>query len=129
MDILIIDDEEIVRRTLQRYIEHRGDTPYLAENGRTGLELLQEQPIDLIITDVRMPDIDGMEVLHQVRDHHAEIPVIIVTAKVLSPEEHSFLRQGATHILQKGQMDHSLLLEHARSAIQRPHAHQRASMR
>lgn len=67
MDILIIDDEEIVRHTLQRYIEHRGDTPYLAENGRTGLELLQEQPIDLIITDVRMPDIDGMEVLHHLQ--------------------------------------------------------------
>lgn len=36
MDILIIDDEEIVRRTLQRYVEHRGDTPFLAANGRCG---------------------------------------------------------------------------------------------
>ena len=45
MDILIIDDEEIVRRTLQHYVEHRGDTPFLAANGRYGLELLQRHPM------------------------------------------------------------------------------------
>ena len=60
MDILIIDDEEIVRRTLQHYVEHRGDTPFLAANGRCGLELLQRHPIDIVITDMRMPDIDGL---------------------------------------------------------------------
>ena len=101
MDILIIDDEEIVRRTLQRYIEHRGDTPYLAENGRVGLKLLQEQSIDLIITDVRMPDIDGMEVLHQVRDHHAEIPVIIVTAYADTDTAIQAVNEGAFAFLQK----------------------------
>ena len=101
MRILIIDDEEIVRRTLQRYIEHRGDTPYLAEHGRAGLELLQKQPIDLIITDVRMPDIDGMEVLHQVRDLYAEIPVIIVTAYADTDMAIQAVNEGAFAFLQK----------------------------
>ena len=61
MNILIIDDQAIVRRTLHRYIENRGDTPYMAENGHAGLAIIQKHPIDLVITDVRMPDIDGLE--------------------------------------------------------------------
>ena len=42
MDILIIDDQAIVRRTLHRYIENRGDTPYMAENGHAGLAIIQK---------------------------------------------------------------------------------------
>ncbi|MDP6698456.1 MAG: response regulator [Candidatus Latescibacteria bacterium] len=101
MDILIIDDEEIVRRTLQRYVEHRGDTPFLAANGRCGIELLQRQSIDLVITDMRMPDIDGMGVLQQVRDHHAEIPVIVVTGYADTDMAIQAVNEGAFAFLQK----------------------------
>lgn len=111
MRILIIDDQEIVRRTLQRYIEQRGDTAYLAEHGRAGFELLEKQPIDLILSDVRMPDIDGMEVLHQVRDHHSEIPAIIVTVfadtnlAIQAVNERAFAcLRGAPFCLREGQV-------------------------
>ena len=60
MNILIIDDEDIVRRTLQRFIEHRGDSALVANGGNAGLEILAAHPVYLVITDVRMPDIDGM---------------------------------------------------------------------
>ena len=101
MNILIIDDQAIVRRTLQRYIEHRGDTAYMAENGHTGLAIVQEHPIDLVITDVRMPDIDGLEVLAQIRKHHPEIPVIMVTGYADTDMAIQAVNAGAFAFLQK----------------------------
>ncbi len=101
MNILIIDDEDIVRRTLERYIEYRGDTPLLAAGGRTGLKMLEEEEVDLVITDVRMPDIDGMQVLHSIRDHHPDIPVIIVTAYADTDMAIQAVNEGAFAFLQK----------------------------
>jgi C4-dicarboxylate-specific signal transduction histidine kinase len=101
MNILIIDDEDIVRRTLQRFIEYRGDSALVANGGLEGLEMLRENRIDLVITDVRMRDIDDMEVLHRVRDFNADIPVIIVTAYADTDMAILAINEGAFAFLQK----------------------------
>lgn len=108
MNILIIDDEDIVRRTLQRFIEYRGDVALVANGGTEGLEILTTHPVDLVITDVRMPDIDGMEVLHRVRDFNAEIPVIIVTAYADTDMAIQAVNEGAFAFLQKPVLPNAL---------------------
>jgi signal transduction histidine kinase/CheY-like chemotaxis protein len=128
MNILIIDDEDIVRRTLQRFIEHRGDSALVANGGNAGLEILAAHPVDLVITDVRMPDIDGMEVLHRVRDFNAEIPVIIVTAYADTDIAIQAVNEGAFAFLQKPILPNALdaRLNEALSALtQRRQEHAR----
>ena len=65
--ILIIDDEEPQREAVGGYLRKRGFRVLEGANGRQGLELLKEQAVDLIITDMRMPEMDGMGVLAEAR--------------------------------------------------------------
>ena len=101
MNILIIDDEELVLRTLTRYIQHRGDTPFSASDSRMGLRLLDDNPIELVITDIRMPDLDGFDVLQHIRDHRPEVPVIIITAFANTDTAIQAVNNGAFAFLQK----------------------------
>jgi DNA-binding NtrC family response regulator len=108
MNILIIDDEEIVLHTLERYIEYRGDTPLVALHGRAGLDILDEQAVDLVITDVNMPDMDGLEVLQAVSQKNPDIPVIIITAYADTDMAIRAVNQGAFAFLQKPLLADSL---------------------
>jgi signal transduction histidine kinase/DNA-binding NarL/FixJ family response regulator len=101
MKILIIDDEETVRRSLERYVRFRGDQTFTAATGRSGLHLLTVEPIDLVITDINMPDIDGLEVLQQVQLKYPDLPVIVVTAYANTDLAIKAVNQGAFAFLQK----------------------------
>ena len=77
--ILIIDDDPSIRTVFQRYLERQGYVMHVAENGREGLLLMEVEPPDLVITDIMMPDTDGLEVLMSIRSKHPEIPVIAIS--------------------------------------------------
>ena len=62
--ILVIDDERAIRNTLKEILEFEGYTIELAENGRLGLDKAISTTYDLIFTDIKMPEMDGMEFLH-----------------------------------------------------------------
>lgn len=66
-DILIIDDEEQILFSLQTFFEDEGFRVHCAASGEEGLEILQEKTIDLCIVDMRLPGIDGNEVIHRSR--------------------------------------------------------------
>ncbi len=116
---LIVEDDSDTREILSRILAAEHWETKTANNGLEALSSLQNFMPDVILLDLMMPKMDGFQVLGHLRENPLwqHIPVVIVTAKVLSPEEHNFLRQGAAHILQKGQMNHQLLIKHARAAI------------
>ncbi|MGD6815710.1 response regulator transcription factor [Metabacillus sp. 84] len=78
--ILIVDDEDRIRRLLKMYLEREGYTTEEAENGDEALELALANDYDLILLDLMMPGIDGVEVCRQLREKKAT-PVIMLTAK------------------------------------------------
>jgi DNA-binding NtrC family response regulator len=77
--ILIIDDEEIVRTSCRRILEPEGYAVKTADQGSHGLAILESHPIDLVLTDLMMPDIDGIEVLRSIKEKWPETEVIIMT--------------------------------------------------
>lgn len=95
MRILLIDDDVDVRRTLGDYLRGRGHEVHIAEDGVQALALLQRELVDIIITDVRMPGIDGFEVLRRVREQWPHIEVIVATAYGDVESAVQALREGA----------------------------------
>jgi len=78
--ILIIDDDESTRESLSIFLQELNYETYTAENGVKGIELVKKILPDLVITDIKMPDIDGLEVLSRVKSIDELIQVIIITA-------------------------------------------------
>jgi CheY-like chemotaxis protein len=65
--ILVIDDEELIRQTLRSILERAGHTVLDAPNGREGMRLRQDEPVDVVVTDIYMPEKDGMQVLSEMK--------------------------------------------------------------
>ena len=85
--ILVVDDSEINRDMLRRRLEKKGYRVVVAENGEQALELCAREPIDLVLLDVMMPGLSGLDVLRILRKSPAgkDLPVIMATAPDLSP--------------------------------------------
>jgi len=99
--ILIVDDEASLRQMMARVLQRAGYEITTAANGKDGLALASEHLFDLIYLDIRMPDINGLEVLKTIHGNFPDIPVVLFTAQ---PDLHSALealRQGATDYLLK----------------------------
>lgn len=77
--ILVIDDEDIVLMSCQRALTPEGYDVKTVRSGEDGLKLLQNEAYDLVLTDLKMPDIDGIEVLRIVKEKWPHIKVVIIT--------------------------------------------------
>ncbi len=77
--ILTIDDESLIRESFRFYLEDCGYQMLEAENGRIGLEMIAEYRPDLVLVDLRMPEVDGLEVLQHVGKHYPELPIIVIS--------------------------------------------------
>ena len=77
--ILIVDDEEGLREGLSKLLEGEGYAVLSAETGEEALQVLQQSHIDLVLTDMRMPGMDGIELLKKIRERHGDLGVIILT--------------------------------------------------
>ncbi|HEU0296309.1 MAG TPA: response regulator transcription factor [Anaerolineales bacterium] len=99
--ILIVDDEASLRQMMARVLQRAGYEVTTAANGKDGLALASEQLFDLLYLDIRMPDMNGLEVLKTVHTKFPDLPVVLFTAQ---PDLHSALealRRGATDYLLK----------------------------
>jgi DNA-binding NtrC family response regulator len=80
MKILVVDDEEDARELFYTILSGEGYTVTLANNGEAALNLLKGDPYDLVITDIKMPVMDGLQLLQEIRKTGSKTDVIMVTA-------------------------------------------------
>jgi len=99
--ILIIDDEEAIREILNITLTDRGHETLLAANGAKGIEIFKQEKPDITITDIRMPGIDGIEVLKKIKAIQNDAHVMIITAYGNEDIAVSALRQGAVDYIKK----------------------------
>ncbi|MGD2215207.1 MAG: response regulator [Gemmatimonadales bacterium] len=99
--VLLVDDEEAYVKTLAERMEMRDVGSRVALSGEEALQMLEDEPPDVMVLDLRMPGIDGMEVLERVKQQHPQIEVIILTGHGSDREENEARRLGAFEYLQK----------------------------
>ncbi len=101
--ILVADDEPDMRALLADLLEEAGHQVDQAENGQVAVQQAQSNPPDLVLLDVLMPMMDGLQALRRIRDNPAteNLPVILLTAFALSEDENSVLETPYTYHLTK----------------------------
>jgi DNA-binding NtrC family response regulator len=99
--ILIIDDEQNILVTLSRALQLEGYRTEVAGGGKVGLEKLAEQPADLVLLDVKMPDMDGLEVLEKIRESKPGLPVVMMSGHATVEIAVKAVRKGAVDFLEK----------------------------
>ncbi len=100
-NLLIVDDEQGMRQLLTIVFERAGHTVRAAENGRRALELLRAEPAELIISDVKMPDMGGIELLRAARELLPEVAVVMMTAFATVETAREAFKLGADDFIQK----------------------------
>lgn len=99
--ILVADDERSIRELLAIVLRRDGYEVILAENGRTALNVLEQEPIDLLISDIKMPDMSGVEVLRAAKQVDQDILGIMITAFASTESAVEALRMGAYDYVSK----------------------------
>ncbi len=99
--ILIVDDEDIVRNTLKRALGRDDMEVTTAATAKEALEILKKERYELILTDVRMPEMDGITFLKEVKKDNAEIPIIVVTGFATIEMTREALQAGAYNFITK----------------------------
>lgn len=110
--ILTIDDDLTVRENIVAYLEDSGFEVYQAENGALGLDVFRAEQPDLVLVDLRMPVMDGMEVVRRLKIEAPAVPVIVVSGVGVLEEAVEALRIGAWDFVTKPISD-MMVLEHA----------------
>jgi DNA-binding NtrC family response regulator len=99
--VLIVDDEERFRTTMYKLLSVRGLDAHVAANGKEALEELQKNSYDVVILDVRMPEVNGMEVLPEIKKIDSFIEVIIMTGYASVATAREIMKLGAYDFLLK----------------------------
>jgi two-component system, NtrC family, response regulator PilR len=99
--LLIVDDEQGMRQLLSIVFGREGHAVRVAENGRRALDLLREEPADLIISDVKMPDMGGIELLRAAREFIPEVAVVMMTAFATVDTAREAFKLGADDFITK----------------------------
>ena len=117
--VLLVEDGEDNQRMIAFVLTKAGAKVTVAENGRVGLEKMQQFSPDLILLDLMMPEVDGFEFINQKRRNPAwaQIPVVVLTAKEITPADREKLNGHVKKILQKGTYDRAALLDELRQQI------------
>jgi len=103
--ILIVDDEPLVRRSLSELLTLSGYVVSAASNGREALDLLKSYTTDIIITDMKMPEMDGMHLLKQIKTDYPDIPVILITGYGSIENAVDAIKEGAYDYITKPIVD------------------------
>ncbi len=129
MNILIIDDEEVLQDILTVLIRKEGHTPITAGTGEEGLAVLEREEIDLILLDLMLPGMHGMEVLRQVRQRNTEVVVVVITAFSSIESAIEAMREGAFHYIPKPFKNEEVLLTIRKGLEQRRLTSENRSLR
>ena len=118
--VLAVDDEEVVCESIARVLRGEGYVVETTTSSRQGLDLLRRQPFDLLLLDIRMPEMDGIELLKAARDIAPETEVLIVTGYATIETAVEAIKLGAFDYLEKPVSPPQLLVATAR-ALERKH--------
>ena len=99
--VLVVDDERLARMTTRRQLEAAGFEAAMADTGHRALDLLDGERFDVLVTDMRMPGMDGIELLRRVRREHPQVAVILATAYATVETAVAAMREGAADYLSK----------------------------
>jgi DNA-binding response OmpR family regulator len=101
LKVLLVEDDPAVRNSLSEVLRHYGYTPLEAADGLAAIELFTQRPADIVITDVRMPGIDGLELLARVKKAAPETYVVIMTGYGAEDTAIQAIRNGASNYFKK----------------------------
>ncbi len=101
MNILIVDDEEVLQDILTSLIRREGHTPLSATTGEAGLAMLEREEVDLVLLDLMLPGMRGMEVLRAIRRRDPDQVVVVITAFSSIESAIEAMREGAFHYIPK----------------------------
>ena len=99
--VLVVDDESGILQSLEILLRTNGFTPLLAHGGKRGLEMLEQANPDIILTDIRMPAVTGVEILAAARASQPDVPVILMTAQATLQSAMQAVNEGAFYYIQK----------------------------
>jgi len=99
--VLVVDDEELYRRALERILVRVGHQVLMARDAGEALGLVSSNPIDLVLCDVKMPGINGLELVRQIHDIEPDLPCIVITGYSSAENSVEALRAGAFWYLEK----------------------------
>ncbi|MCP5105789.1 MAG: response regulator [bacterium] len=117
--VLTIDDEDTIRKSFRNFMEDCDYRVLEASDGRIGLEIFRREAPDLILVDLRMPEMDGLEVLEKVTRESPDTPIIVVSGTGLIGDAVEALHLGAWDYLLKPVEDLSMLLHAVEKALER----------
>jgi two-component system, chemotaxis family, sensor kinase CheA len=119
--LLLVEDSIVIRTQLQRLLTAAGYEVAIAEDGLEGLQQLEMDGFDAIVSDVEMPNLNGLEMTAQIRQNqnYRDLPIVLITT--LASEEHRQIgaEAGASAYLTKGDFDQTLLIKTLRDLIER----------
>ena len=114
--ILVVDDDHALRGAIARYLRTLGHHVDEAPDGRHAIAAIRESAVDLVLTDVNMPDMDGIEVLKAVKDHDRDVPVIVISGGGVIPSQ---ILLGNAHLLGAyATLDKPFDLDELRAAVE-----------
>src|SRR5512138_2286576 len=117
--VLVVDDQRNMRATTAILLRQAGHAVEEAESGAAAIRRVQQEPFDVVLTDLRMPDLDGLEVLRAVRAHAPDTQVIVMTGYGTIESAVEAMRRGALDYVSKPFKEDELLLRISRAVEQR----------
>ncbi len=99
--VMVVDDEEAFRTTLAKMLTAQGLEVTAVGSGREALTELENKPLDVIILDLRMPEMDGMETLDEVKKGHPDVEVVVLTGHASVDAAMEIIRRGGYYYLLK----------------------------
>lgn len=109
IDVLVVDDSAVDRKLAGGLLEQGGLAARFAENGPGALELLEESPADVVLIDLVMPDMDGLELVENIRRDHPGIPTILMTSRGNEGVAVKALKRGAASYVPKRLLNEALV--------------------
>lgn len=100
-NILVVDDDVVLRDTIVFDFKRKGFKVFAAENGTNAFDIVKSQNIDLVLSDIRMPNGDGIELLEKTRVRDPKIPIIILITGFSDANESELIQKGALQVIHK----------------------------
>ncbi|MCX8084261.1 MAG: response regulator [Calditerrivibrio sp.] len=101
LNLLIVDDDKVSALVIKRYLESIFNTVHIAENGKIGLLAFLQNKFDIIVADVYMPEMDGIEMIKQIRKVDLEVPIVVITSSDSINDMKELLNLGIGRFIQK----------------------------